>query len=218
MTRNLFSITAILLVVGIGIAQGMLSDRWGIPANVTAAAQMLQSIPLTVGKWQGRDGEPLSERAVKVSGAVGYISRSYSNDSSDVVSVMILCGRPGPISSHAPDVCFEGAGLVQTADAQPRAVPGEAGAKRTFNTAEFRPPATRPGPNVGTYWGCSVDGREWDAVSDGRFEYAGHPHLYRAIITSTSPMTVAEGETPVIEAFLAEFLPVVSQTLAAAPN
>ena len=41
----------------------------------------------------------------------GYLSRTYTNQGTGAtVSLLIVGGKPGPISVHTPDICFSGAG------------------------------------------------------------------------------------------------------------
>ena len=48
-----------------------------------------------------------------MAGAVGQISRVYTNPTKGLtVSVLLLCGLPGNISTHTPDVCYPGAGYT----------------------------------------------------------------------------------------------------------
>ena len=48
-----------------------------------------------------------------MAGAEAWLIRNYSNPSRGVsVSVMLLGGLPGKISTHTPDVCYTGAGYT----------------------------------------------------------------------------------------------------------
>ena len=46
-----------------------------------------------------------------MAGAVGYISRLYKNPGKGLeISVLLLSGLPGDITTHTPDACYPGAG------------------------------------------------------------------------------------------------------------
>lgn len=205
---------AILLVLLVGWVHGHLSDRWGVPENVEHAASLLQKIPQNFGDWSGKDGPVLSERAEVVAGAIGYVSRYYVNRSTGhAVAATILCGRPGPISTHSPAVCFTSAGTEQVAEEVVHELKMPDGTRAQFFQATFRPPITSPGPDVETFWACSVDGKKWEAVTDGRLVYAGEPHLYRTFVTTLETTVQKTDGAQILDSFLKDFLPQVAKVL-----
>ena len=173
-----------------------------------------QAAANTVVVWRlaGAGWRAAAEHTRRTAGSEGDISHLL-NSSGDAISIMLLCGRPGRISSHAPTVCFSGAGLRQITPEKATTIPSDAGPKREFYVATFQPPITRPGPNIVSYWSCSPDGDAWTAVNDGRLTFARCPYLYRSIITSTAASDDGEAGTPAVDAFLEEFLPMVAASL-----
>lgn len=103
---------AIVLIVGAGLVHGAWTDRWGPSPALVALGERFESVPMDIGDWKGTAFElPPGDRAM--AGAVIYLGRIYSNPSRGVsVSVMLLGGLPGKISTHTPDVCYRGAGYT----------------------------------------------------------------------------------------------------------
>ena len=215
MSSNIFCTgLALALALGIGIGHGMMTDRWGVPPDMAEAATKVHNVPLSFGNWQGKEGAPMSDRAQEMSGAVEYISRVYTNRTGEAVTVLLMCGRPGLVSSHAPDVCFTGAGLRQLAKEQATKIDEVESGNVEFYSAVFRAPPTNPAPDLLTYWACSPDGGDWIAISDGRVEFAKYPHLYRTIITTqVHGTTGGSAESPALDDFVSEFLPIVADAL-----
>src|SRR5262249_2268560 len=106
MMRQLAIAFALVLIVLSGIGQGFLSGRWRSQAVVSDRLQRLAGLPSTIGDWQGRDLEmDAGER--DLARIDGYVMRDYLNRrTGDRLSLLIVCGRPGPISVHTPDVCY----------------------------------------------------------------------------------------------------------------
>src|SRR4051812_4852958 len=112
MTRCLPAIAAACLLVGFGVAEGFWTDRWHQSHAAYDAGRQLAGLPLAVGDWEGAGGE-LDPRQVVKAELTGSILRQYANKSNGTtVTVLLVCGRPGPVSVHTPDVCFVGSGFT----------------------------------------------------------------------------------------------------------
>src|SRR5438552_7452602 len=103
---------ALVLIVGAGLVHGSWTNRWRPSSALTAMAARVESVPMTMGDWTATSSQmPPAELAM--TGAVGYFSRSYKNPKRGMaVTVLLLCGLPGNISTHTPDVCYPGAGYA----------------------------------------------------------------------------------------------------------
>src|SRR4051812_35665079 len=112
MTRCLPAIAAALLLLGFGVAEGKWTNRWHQSHAAEDAGRRLAEIPLTLGEWQGTSGELDPRQAVKAE-LSGSILRQYTHKSNGTtLTVLLVCGRPGPVSVHTPDVCFAGSGFT----------------------------------------------------------------------------------------------------------
>lgn len=189
-----------VLIVATGLAQGVLTDRWGTPAAVGDAAARLNDIPLQIGGWTGQRHD-VSARMIEAAGAENIVDLEYHSPRGDTLRLMLVCGRSGPVSRHPPNVCFPSAGFQQVSDVDSEKVlvPGvNEGA--TFATCHF----ARESSRFLTRWSFSPDGEHWSAPSDPRFAFATKPWLYKLYLNSSD--TTDTGLLPDRTAFLADFL------------
>src|SRR5436190_11210209 len=106
MARSWPILLPLSLLMAFGIAEGIWTERWHQSHAAEEAGARLSSIPPAVGDWESRE-EQLDPRQVVKAELTGSLVRHYTNRSTGVtVTVMLVCGRPGPISVHTPDVCF----------------------------------------------------------------------------------------------------------------
>jgi EpsI family protein len=71
----------------------------------------LRQVPLTLGRWQGKDNEihPLIARGT---GADQIVTRHYVNqDTGAAVDLILLYGPAAEVYLHAPEVCYPAAGF-----------------------------------------------------------------------------------------------------------
>src|SRR5207248_510559 len=62
--------------------------------------------------WDGA-AVALDPRQTEAAQVAGALSRRYTHRYTHAAAtVLILCGRPGPVSVHTPDVCYSGAGFT----------------------------------------------------------------------------------------------------------
>ncbi len=105
-------VSAIALLALAALGHGLRTDRWGVPADLQAAVAQLQQLPKELGDWTSTDGK-LSDAEVAIAQIAGYLIRNYEHKyTQEKISIMILCGRPGPVAVHTPEICYAGAGFV----------------------------------------------------------------------------------------------------------
>lgn len=110
MKTTLSTIAALAIIIGSGLVHGAWTNRWRTSAALTELAARLDSVPTVLGDWSATS-QAIPARQLAIAGAVGQVSRAYTNPAkSQTVSVMLLCGLPGNISTHTPDACYPGAG------------------------------------------------------------------------------------------------------------
>src|SRR5690349_8005042 len=104
MRRMLLPTLALLLIVGTGVVHGMRTGRWQPSAALTDAVARLDTVPMRIGDWEGED-TPLAGR--EPPGVAAHLCRRYTNTrTGEAVTMFLVCGRPGPVSIHTPDVCY----------------------------------------------------------------------------------------------------------------
>jgi hypothetical protein len=108
--------------------------------------------------------------------------RRYTNArTGDVVSVLLVCGRPGPMAAHTPDVCYGGAGYEMVGQPVRRTYrPTDAGPAE-FWTARFHKPSDPLGGQLRIYWSWNARG-DWEAADNARLAFAGAGALYKIYV------------------------------------
>jgi hypothetical protein len=212
MLRTLPLVTAAAILLLAGLVHGLWTDRWHTAPAPREALTRLEAVPLTVGDWQGQALPADEEQRVQAE-AAGCLYRRYQNrQTGTVVSILLVCGRPGPVSVHPPEVCFRGAGYEPTAAPARVAV-----SPATFWAAEFVKRDGGVARRLRAYWAWSADGT-WQAPASPRLTYARFPVLYKLYVFREAPAGAAgrPEEEPCL-AFLRPLLPELQHALFPAP-
>ena len=174
--------TALLLVLASGVVHGVLTGRWGQSNELAEAARRLQSVSMTVGDWKGEQASKLSERALQIGGITAYLSRRYVRSDGRVVDVLIVCGLPGPISVHTPDVCFRGAGFKPVSVSH-RLIAAEDSSKLgEVWVSDFSKRTPIEEERVRVFWSWG-NPSAWQAPDQPRRAFAGAPFLYKLYVS-----------------------------------
>jgi len=213
MVRTLPLVIALLLVIGAGLLHGRWTHRWSRSRALEDAAKQLDQLPLTLGDWHGEDLK-LNREQLELGEIVGHVSRRYEDPlHHEALTVLIVCGRPGPIAAHTPDVCYAGAGFELCGPTERYSLPRSP----SQPAAEFQNALmSRPGvplPSVQRiYWSWSVDGR-WQVPRNPRLAFGSQQVLYKLYVIrelSSTDLPVAEDPSP---RFLRVLLPELNRLL-----
>ncbi len=213
MSRNLPVVAAAILVLVCGVVHGLWNERWGTGGAVDDAVALLGNVPRDVGDWRGTDLE-LSPEEVRAARIAGYCYRRYENARNRHAVVMLLvCGRPGPIAVHTPDVCFEGAGYKRVTSPSPFALAYAAeGREGTFRTMRLRQEEAAFPTELRVFWSWHAGGA-WQAPDQPRLSLARHRALYKLyILRSTNDEEVRPEDDPCV-AFMRLLLPRLDSAL-----
>jgi hypothetical protein len=216
MKRLLPALIALAILLTAGVVDGVYTGRWARSETIEEAAARLQTMPLVVGDWEATEN-PLDEATVARAGFAGYLSRRYKNrQTGQEVSVLLACGRPGPISVHPPEVCFGGTGYRIQGEKKTEAVacgPGPTQAR--FFTAQFAKASAAVPDRLRLYWSYTAAG-EWEAASAPRLTFGWQPVLYKLYVGQRLAPTGNEPDTACV-GFIKEFVPQVQQNLFPTP-
>jgi hypothetical protein len=203
------TIALAVVLVAATIVHGKLTDRWGVPGEVSKAAAKLDEVPTEIVGWQSTSNE-VSPRVLKMAGAEKILDRDYKSADGDQIRVMIVCGRPGPVSRHPPTVCFTASGLKQVSEVQTvdRLV-GENVELGKFAQCLFL--AEGSSAKIDTQWSFSANGHTWQKPSDPRFAFAGQGWLYKLYVIAVD--TKDERAIANREAFTKQLLTELATTL-----
>ncbi|AMV27727.1 hypothetical protein VT84_25220 [Gemmata sp. SH-PL17] len=196
-----------------GAVHGIQTDRWGTSPHLERAIERLPQVPPNVGDWNGTD-VPLEANDMARAGIRGWAFRVYKNSQTrEEVSVLLVCGRGGPISVHTPDVCYAGAGYRQLADAATQEMKWDDGTTGTFRVARFGKPGIVPS-QLEIYWTWSRDGHTWQAPNNPRLSLARAPALYKMYVIRQFVAGSREENVSSCHKFLQRAIPDFNQALA----
>jgi hypothetical protein len=214
MTRNALPIVVFAaLVIGAGVVQGLQSDRWRRSSDVDQAVQRLQKVPTSLGDWQG-EPQAIEEEDLRRAGIQGHAYYRYRNAvTGDVVNMLIVCGRPGPISVHTPDVCYSGAGYEATGKQFTKEVPVEGDRTISVWGLRFKAPTTAGASQIEVDWAWNA-GNGWVAADVARWKFSGQKALYKLYVVRTLPALAADKKKDPSVSFLQTFLPELEKVLA----
>ncbi len=217
MHRWLPLLAGTLLVLLGGVAHGLWSNRWGDSRALETAAKRLELVPRTIGNWVGRDQE-MDARALAIGEIVGHVYRRYEDRrTGQGVTLLLVCGKSGPIAVHTPDVCYGGLGYALTAPPAQQAVPlGKDAEPATFWSATVRKETRQVPVTLHVLWAWNAAGR-WEAPDNPRLKFGRYPALYKLyIIRELPPNEDASALEPSI-AFLQQLVPELRRSLGTNP-
>jgi hypothetical protein len=184
MMRNSALVVAAVILVGTGAVHGLLTDRWSFSAEPQASAAKLPKVPMMIGDWQSHPLE-ISQSELQMGAIVDYVGRIFVNNrTKSRVQIFLVCGRPGPISVHTPDICFEGAGYRMTA--APAKFPLEFNPPDEFWQVKFVKEATEGQKYVRVFWAWNSDGH-WQVPENPRWTFARSKALFKLYVVHDLP-------------------------------
>src|SRR5262249_10544907 len=204
---------ALVILIASGAVHGVWTDRWTVSAALAAATDKLADVPLTVGEW---DAEALAmdPEQQAAAGISGYAQRRFTHRrTGQSLSVLIVCGRAGPVAVHPPEVCYTASGFELVGPRTRHSLGPEASqAPAEFFVGHFVKKTDATPLHLRIFWSWSSNGA-WSAPDDSRIAFASKPVLYKLYLVR--PM--ARGDEPVDEdpglEFLRLLLPQLQQTL-----
>lgn len=211
--KHLPAIAGVAILTASGLAHGLLTDRWRGSAAVEEAVARLGRVPMEIGPWKGKAGE-LDRAQLTIGGIAGYLTRTYTNATTgDAVTVLIVTGRPGPISLHPPEVCYAGRGYEMTSKSSREvgSIPGVPPA--TFSMGDLVKSDGVESDRLRIYWSWKADGA-WISPGNPRAEFARFPALYKIYVIRNMPWTSGKAADDSSVDFLREFLPACERALA----
>lgn len=200
--RFLYSVTALAVVVASGVVHGMLTDRWRASSEPAKRASRLDLVPFTLGDWVGQDIETDSRQVGPIA---GYLHRRYLNRQTGTgVTVFMVCGRPGPVCIHTPDVCYRASGY-EILSQEKLTLPSDVGPGE-FWTAKIRKTNSTEDYRLRIFWSWS-DANEWSIPESPRLKFARRPVLFKLyLIRELNDKTESPDHDPCLELFR-QFLP-----------
>jgi hypothetical protein len=191
MFRMFPAVIGIGAVLATGAVHGTWTDRWGAPEEPAAWAARMDAIPLTTDDWEG---EEVASKRTEYDGFAGHIYRRYVNRrTGKEVKLYLVCGKPGPVSVHTPDVCYGAVGYKVLARGKFTSPADGAVPAAELETGLFRQERAAEQNYLRIFWAWSTGGA-WSAPAEPRRAFAGNPALYKIYLLHdmASPDEAAE--------------------------
>ena len=218
-------IVALVIIVGSGYVHGVTSFRWTAERELKVSEDKLAKVPLEIESgvdaagnkvyWKGLESK-LDERQMKIGQIRASVSRRYTNSQTgQSVTILLLSGRPGPLSVHTPEVCYAGSGYKMQSDRKQETITYEGSQANFWSIRVAKEDPLQPG-ELNIVYGWFANGK-WSAPeNDARFSFAEFPVLYKLYTiredTRTSTGRSVDTSDPSVK-FLQDFLPVLQKIL-----
>lgn len=177
------TVGACAILVGAGLVHGRITDRWGVPSSVSAAADRLDHLPDVIHGWTSTRRD-VSDRVLTAAAAANIVDRNFLSPEGDHIQVMIVCGRPGPVTRHPPNVCFTASGLRQASGITTDRFPNEPD-RQSMEFAQCLFESEEASSRFITQWSFSSNGRDWQMPGNPRMAFAGEGWLYKLYIIAS---------------------------------
>ena len=200
--RLLLPAVTLVAIVGSGVAHGLLTDRWQTSPEPAKRAARLDLVPYTLEDWDGLD---IETDARQVGPVAGFLHRRYLNRQTGAgVTVFMVCGRPGPVCIHTPDVCYRASGFEILSQEKQR-LPEDV-AFGEFWTAKLRKTSSTEDYRLRIFWSWT-DGNEWSTPESPRLTFAHRPVLFKLyLIREINERNETPDHEPCLDLFR-QFLP-----------
>jgi exosortase/archaeosortase family protein len=197
---------ALAVVLAHGAVHAVWSGRWSDGAEISAYVARLDRVPMKLGDWEG-EALRIDPKRQAIGEIEGYVLRRYVHRRSrGVVSLLVVCGKAGPISVHPPDVCYRGAGFDMV---------GEAGDVR-LDGSEFRVASFRKrgeaAASLRIFWSWN-DRKGWRAPGSPRIAFGAEPVLFKMYVVREVTGVVGDAATEPAAEFLRVLLPALDRAI-----
>jgi hypothetical protein len=208
---------AVATLVATGLVHGRWTNRWRPAPEVAKVASELQKLPDAMGDWKLELSRELGARELAMTGAVGHISRIYTNRTTgQSASVLVLTGLPGDISTHTPDICYPGAGYVLSAPETYTRSYGSPEQNAGFHTAT----ATKGGASpsfLRIFWTWRSS-KGWSAPDGARWAFAAESLLTKVYIVRDTRGVASDPKDDPCNGFISLLLPELDRLLSPPSN
>jgi hypothetical protein len=207
-------VTALTAVLFSGIVHGLWTDRWAGSEELAAAVARLDDIALDLGDWRGEEVQPNPGQFSTVS---GHCYRRYQNRRTGAsVTVALVCGRPGPVSIHTPDVCYAAGGFEIEPPSRVTLPAGPDAPAAEFWTAQMQKTRATDRTTLRVFWSWNAAGA-WEVPDQPRLAFARHEALYKLYLVRELTTTgEAAEEDPCLD-LARQLLPELQRALFSRP-
>lgn len=174
-------IPALLLTIVSGMAYRGTHPRWTAD-QLTHAQSLLDQLPTEMGDWVRVGSPPVSADALQMLECQVHVNQTYRHrQSGKAVTCTILLAPAGPLSVHAPEVCYASDNYEVVVPRQRVKIIGAA-PESEFWKVVLRPESSES-TSLSVLYGWHAaqqsDSRGWVAPDRERFSFAGAGMLYK---------------------------------------
>jgi hypothetical protein len=165
------SAVAVVLLIGGRVFE----DRWSEKSG--SVKVRLDNIGRNLEGWEAHDHE-LEGQQASWAQLSGYLNREYVHTATGRrLAVLLVWGRPDPVSQHTPDQCYPSAGFAPVSEMTRESIDADTPrAAAEFFTRDYA--KTGPDPSrLRIYWAWNADGR-WQAPDDPHDALGRHRQYY----------------------------------------
>ncbi len=182
------AVLGLVAIVSLSFYEGYaMKDRWSEPGvEAKELSERFAMVPLNIGEWEGED-LPVDEVVRKTAGAIGYVSRRYTNvNSGKNVVLWLIVGHSRDITRHTPNICYPSSGFRQAGSQVRHLIKLNNGTEANFYTAKFHKEDAFSRNTERVFWTFNhPDANQWEAPEEGaRWRYGLARALYKLYFTS----------------------------------
>lgn len=204
MFRTVIIVSASAILIASGFVHGVWTDRWSDQADLAEVAKRMESLPMSIGAWQGSVVE--MEQDPKT-GLAGMLARRYVNaKNGKSVTLFLGCGRSGPVCTHTPEVCYGSSGFEVEKPKRFQAP----GTPAEFWTARFVRERATGKTNLRIFWSWHGSS-DWKIADNPRVSFAGEKTLYKMYLIREMLQPDEPMESDACVEFMNDVLPAFRQ-------
>jgi hypothetical protein len=171
--------TGLVLVLAGGIVHAVWTDRWSLMSEPADSVAKLPQVSMHLGDWEGADLPPLPADVVGIGEIAGNLNRRYTHRRTGAtLSMLVLCGRAGPIGQHTPEVCYGGEGFGIVGGRRNFNIDPAGGPNAEFSTGLFTKLVGGNPVNLRILWTWGAGGK-WHTPNSPRLTFGKYPAIYK---------------------------------------
>ena len=171
------------LIAVSAIVHGATTHRWGSLAESDPRVATLHKEPIQLDDYEFEtipSEMPLMEKSIATCRSYVSISRNQR------VTVSVISGPAGAVSTHTPDVCYPSSGYAMVRDIKRESIELPDGSTANYYVAEFEKKTTTSVDRQRVRWAWMHEG-QWQAPDRPRFAYMHVPELAKIYIVTSEP-------------------------------
>jgi len=169
----------IALTLASGTLYGHLTQRWGPPADLVAAADHVRSFPKQIGQWRLLEDSTMSDSIQKTLECAGYVNRKYQHqETGQSIGFALIVGPPGPTAVHTPEICYSSRSYDIKGSPQKKLIEEP---KHSFWSIRFE--SRHVGAQQMQVYYAWNNGLKWEASENPRIQFGGNQLLYKVQIS-----------------------------------